>query len=256
MNPSLDELMTRRASLRTKYDEAVSKLLQALDSHPKPTYSRDDLTKLRITLGTFNPDIPSFGTSLFEPMSPEKLAGFSLKMSEQSQNTQNLHNRYDELYNRLPDQAGIVGYRQPNGREADIFYRNLESTSSYLGRLYKGSYKRTRRSHEFLTDTSKWTQLADGNPFEELPVGFLGGYSPNAQIPRWYVEANYEWQDNPRDPSTIRPHMMLVVRTGAIAVVGELLFCELACIAQVIKNRLQQEDFTRTSLFPVGSYTI
>ncbi|EPS28943.1 hypothetical protein PDE_03889 [Penicillium oxalicum 114-2] len=256
MNSLLDDPTTRRASLRRKYDEAVSKLLQTLDSHPKPTYARHDLTKLHITLEMFDPDVSSFATSLFKPMSLEKLAEYSFNMSEQSQSTQNLYSRYNELYSRLSDQAEIVGYRQPNRREADIFYRNLESTSVYLRRLYQGSYKKMRRSHEFFTDTFKWTPLTGGNSFEKLPIGFLGGHPPNAQIPLWYIEANYEWQDNPRDPRTIRPHMMLVMRTGAVAVEGELLFCELACIAQVIKNRLQQEDFTRTSLFPVGFYMI
>jgi hypothetical protein len=71
-------------------------------------------------------------------------------------------------------------------------------------------------------------------------------------VPRWDIRAQREWQDDPNDSETTSPHMMLVVCTkDDTAKADELLFSELGSITQAIRNRLDQKDFEKTSLFPV-----
>ncbi|EPS34993.1 hypothetical protein PDE_09958 [Penicillium oxalicum 114-2] len=238
--------MADRASLRLKYAKAASDLLKALSSDPKLTYSSNDLTKLRVSLGSFNPVDRNFITSnfcLFKPMSSEQVMEYSLDVSQQPEGTRNLCNNYDEMYQHP---TGVTG-RHLSGTMSD----NAETTFLYLNRHVESSYKKTMHWPESLAEASNWNQIRDGNPFSDLPWGLLGGYSLTSQIPSWDVRADYEWQYDYRDPGTIYPHMMLVMKTGAVAIEGELLFCELGCITQVIQNRLQQNEFEKTSLFPV-----
>jgi hypothetical protein len=246
MEPLPDDPAANRASLRVKYEKAVSDLLKALSSDPKLTYSSNDLTKLRVTLGSFDPEDQDFIASnicLFKPMSSEQIMEYSLDMSEQPEGTRDLCGNYDELYQ---SPKGATGHHL-----SDTMDYNTETTFLYLNRYYKSSYKKTKPYPESLAGTSKWDQIRDGNPFSDIPWGLLGGYFLTNQIPSWNVRTDYEWQDDYRNPETICPHMMLVMYTGAVAIEGELLFCELGCIAQVIRNRLQQKEFEKTSLFPV-----
>lgn len=77
------------------------------------------------------------------------------------------------------------------------------------------------------------------------------GLREGRDIPRWGCKAEREWQEDYEDPRTIRPHIMLIICTGAEAKDNELLFGELGPIAQAIRNGLRQEEFEKTSLFPV-----
>jgi hypothetical protein len=245
MEPLPDDPAANRASLRVKYEKAVSDLLKALSSDPKLTYSSNDLTKLRVTLGSFDPEDQNFIASnicLFKPMSSEQIMEYSLDMSKQPEGTRDLCDNYDELYQ---SPTGATGRHL-----SDTMDDNTETTFLYLNRHYESSYKKTKLYPESLARTSKWDQIRDSNPFSDIPWGLLGGYSLTNQIPSWNVRADYEWQDDYRNPETICPHMMLVMYTSAVAIEGELLFCELGCIAQVIRNRLQQKEFEKTSLFP------
>lgn len=82
-------------------------------------------------------------------------------------------------------------------------------------------------------------------------MGLLHDFHRGRGIPRWRVEAECEWQDDCDDPETISPHIMLVICNWTAANDGELLFGELGSIAQAIRNRLNQKEFEKTSLFPV-----
>lgn len=61
------------------------------------------------------------------------------------------------------------------------------------------------------------------------------------------IRGKYEWKDK----NLTYPHLLLVMRSEGVVFQGKLLFCELACIAQAIKNRLEQDELKDTSLFPV-----
>lgn len=61
-----------------------------------------------------------------------------------------------------------------------------------------------------------------------------------------------EWQRDYDDAETICPHLMAILCIGSEAKEGELLFAELGAIAQGMQRRLDQEEFKKTSLFPVN----
>ncbi|KAI2794154.1 hypothetical protein POX_a00744 [Penicillium oxalicum] len=209
---------TSSASLRARYAQAVTALLESITSSPKLTYSNKDLTELKnVTLTTFKAEDPEYVASklcLFKPMPSKNLEESS----------------FDE-----PKNAD------------DVYYVNAERAFLHLTELYEDSFKRSKSGSTKLALSCGWTHIKFENPFSELPQVFLAGYRPSDQIPFWKVRAKYEW----RNKGIVRPHIMLVVRTGAIAFEGELLFCELSCIAQAIKNRLMQMEFEATSLIPV-----
>lgn len=239
--------------MRAKYDKAVSDLLKELQTDPKLTYTSEDLTELRVSLGCFDPEDPNFiesNTCLFKPMSSEKIKEYSLNMS--SAETRDLCAQFDERYKCPSAETG----HSPS----DIMEDNARTTFSYLKKHFEGSYKETKRNRESLFWTSKWDQIRDGNPFGDTADGLLAGFchdmklGRDRKIPNWRVAADYERSDDyyeDYDPETLRPHIMLVIYTGAVAVEGELLHCELGCITQVIRKRLDQKEFEKTSLFPV-----
>ncbi|KAJ5146031.1 uncharacterized protein N7515_000595 [Penicillium bovifimosum] len=243
-----DGRAANRASLRVKYKKAVMNLIEALMSDPKPKYRSDDLMKLRVTLGSFNPVDQEFLTSnicLFKPMSSKQIKGYSLDMSRQHEGHRDLCNNYDKV-----DKTTTDGLGRPL-RSWEIMERQVVTTFRYLNLHFESSYKETKRYPESLAKSANWYPFREGNPFGDLPRGLLVGRLLTNQIPQWRVRGRYEWQSNYRKPETLLPHMMLVMYTGEDAIEGELLFCELGCIAQVIYNRLQQKEFENTSLFPV-----
>lgn len=151
---------------------------------------------------------------LFKPMSSEQIKEYSFMLG-QSGGFRNLCDRYDEMY---PPPENVIG-RSISG----IMGYHAEITFLYLQRHYESLYKKTKRYPESLAGTSKWGQIRHDNPFSDMPMGLLGGFSLTNKIPSWKVGADYEWQGDYRDPETICPHMMLVIYTSAVANEGELL---------------------------------
>ncbi|KAL1868565.1 hypothetical protein Plec18167_008156 [Paecilomyces lecythidis] len=121
--------------------------------------------------------------------------------------------------------------------------RYLEICHDYLR-------KKTGRDLEFFDEITGWFQIKYDNSFldngERLMRGRRGG-----DFPQWDTHAEREWQEDYDNPETLRPHIMLIICTGAEVKENELLFGELGPIAQAIENRLQQKEFENTSLFPV-----
>ena len=241
---------TSSASLRARYAQAVTALLESITSSPKLTYSNKDLTELKnVTLTTFKAEDPEYVASklcLFKPMPSKNLKESSF---DESKNADDVYYVYGK--NNIKAPRGIMEeHRQPDEEEAYLMSRNAERAFLHLTELYEDSFKRSKSGSTKLALSCGWTHIKFDNPFSELPQVFLAGYRPSDQIPFWKVRAKYEW----RNKGIVHPHIMLVVRTGAIAFEGELLFCELSCIAQAIKNRLMQVEFEATSLIPVCFY--
>ncbi|CAP79878.1 hypothetical protein PCH_Pc12g02510 [Penicillium rubens Wisconsin 54-1255] len=235
----------QRARLRSRYNEAASDLLQALKSEPKAAYSSDDLTELRVVLASFNPENSSFLESkacLFKPISSKELEEFSLSRFDLPEGSQYWYNEFDEIYNEPthvenPSSAYIIGAR------AEQIFR-------YLRIYYSNLQKKSGRDLEFFEEFDGWDGIHEGNSFLDGGMGLL--YGRCGGVPRWDIRAQREWQDDPNDSETTSPHMMLVVCTkDDTAKADELLFSELGSITQAIRNRLDQKDFEKTSLFPV-----
>ncbi|EPS27075.1 hypothetical protein PDE_02016 [Penicillium oxalicum 114-2] len=253
MDLSLDDTATSCDSLRTRYKRAVTDLLRSLKSDPKLNYSSNDLMELNVNLGMFNPEDPDFVAShvcLFKPMPSDEFEKFTFDLSKASRDTRGSHDEYDKRYFEISEDV-TEGRCQPDREEVFAMSQDAERTAQYLNIRYE--YSRTKTSRfKTLAIISGWTQMDIENSFSKLPEGFLSGFQRCQQIPDWDIRADYEWQDK----KTIYPHVMLVMRTGAVAVEGKLFLGELGSIAQVIKNRLAQKEFVTTSLFPVRSVKI
>ncbi|RWQ91989.1 hypothetical protein C8Q69DRAFT_448072 [Paecilomyces variotii] len=121
----------------------------------------------------------------------------------------------------------------------------------YLDTGYTSLRKKSVDNLDFFDEVSGWDQIKHDNSFLDGGKGLLLGLREGRDIPRWGCKAEREWQEDYEDPRTIRPHIMLIICTGAEAKDNELLFGELGPIAQAIRNRLRQKEFEKTSLFPV-----
>jgi hypothetical protein len=93
--------------------------------------------------------------------------------------------------------------------------------------------------------------IREGNDFWNGSDDLIMGSSRRG-LPYWLTRGVREWQRDYDDPETICPHIMVVMCSGAEAKDGELLFSELGSIAQMMQRRLDQEEFKKTSLFPVA----
>jgi hypothetical protein len=235
----------QRAQLRCRYYKAASDLLQALKSEPKAAYSIDDLTRLRVVLASFNPKNSSFLESkacLFKPISSKELEEFSLSRSDLPDGSKYWYNEFDEIYHE-PTLA-------VNTSSAYIIGARAEQIFRYLRIYYSNLQKKSGRNLDFFEQFDGWYEIYEGNSFldggKELLYGRCRG------VPRWDIRAEREWQEDRNDSETTSPHMMLVVCTeDDTTKADELLFSELGSITQVIRNRLDQKEFEKTSLFPV-----
>ena len=60
MDPLASGMVEERALLRTRYDGAVSNILNILDSDPEAAYSENQLKNLGVELQSFDPKDPNF----------------------------------------------------------------------------------------------------------------------------------------------------------------------------------------------------
>lgn len=81
--------------------------------------------------------------------------------------------------------------------------------------------------------------------------GIAIGHSKPRDLLRWQTPSYRQWQEDPEQPDTIRPHIIIVTCTGAEVKDDELLHGEVGPIVNAIQCRLYQEEFRQTSVFPV-----
>lgn len=144
----------KRAQLRDKYDEAVSDLLQVLESEPKAAYSSDDLAKLRVTLGSFDPEDQDFLDSeacLFQPLSLEELEEYSLDPSKLGEGSRYWFLEFDRLY-QSPE-------GETNSSRSRIMRKNAEQIFHYLKVLYTKLVKKSKRDRFYFLERSRWNQI-------------------------------------------------------------------------------------------------
>ncbi|CAG8131313.1 unnamed protein product [Penicillium nalgiovense] len=241
---SRQEKEEERAQLRSRYNEAVSGLLQALKSEPKAAYSSDNLTELGVVLALFNPESSSFLESkacLFKPISSEELEGFSLSRFDLPEGSQYWYNNFDNIYHyptnvQNPSPAYIIGAR-------------TEQIFRYL-RVYYTNLQKSGRDTDFFEEFDGWDGIREGNSLLDGGMGLL--YGRCGGVPRWDIRTEREWQEDSNDPETTSPHIMLVAcTTDDTTKADELLFSELGSITQAIRKRLDQKEFEKTSLFPI-----
>ncbi|KAJ5807067.1 hypothetical protein N7474_010659 [Penicillium riverlandense] len=237
-----DDYAMKRARLRHKYIQAASHLLQVLSSEAKDAYQSDELTKLGVSLGSFDPNYQDFldtKACFFKPLSPDALKEYSLDLEGR---TLSYYLKFDEMYDR-PTSAESPSSSDVLEKRADQIFRHLDL-------LYTNYYKKSGRDVKFFDEVAGWDEIKHDNPFFDSGRGLLIDFRRRG-APGYETSARREWQGEDNDIETICAHVMLVICSGAKAKDDELLFSELGPIAQVIQNRLSQKEFENTSFFPV-----
>ncbi|KAJ5566877.1 hypothetical protein N7535_006183 [Penicillium sp. DV-2018c] len=211
-----------RVQLRSRYNEAVSDLLQALKSEPKATYSSDNLAELGVDLASFNPEDSSFLESkacLFKPISSKELEGFSVSDLDLPEGSRYWYSNFDEIYHHPTNVE--------NASTAYIIKTRADQIFRCLRVYYTKLEKKSGRDTVFFDQFDAWNSIQADSSFLDNGMGLLYGRCDG--VPRWDVQTEREWQDDPNDSETTSPHIMLVA----------------------IRNRLDQKEFEKTSLFPV-----
>lgn len=70
-------------------------------------------------------------------------------------------------------------------------------------------------------------------------------------LSEWHVQETREWTNDVGFSQIVVEHIMLVVCSSVVPQENQLLFSELSSIVQAIENRLDQEEFEQSCLFPV-----
>lgn len=137
-----------RACLRDQCNQAVSRLLQAIDSQVKAAYPRDELTNLGVSLELFDPNDKEFINSkacLFKPLSSEALEKYSLVESDLCGGALDYYFEFDELYDH-PTNMENAPSSYIMAERADQIFNHLnqmefEKTSLFpVTILYKQSF--------------------------------------------------------------------------------------------------------------------
>ncbi|KAJ5814759.1 hypothetical protein N7474_006536 [Penicillium riverlandense] len=235
-----------RKLLRVRYRSAVSKLLDALKTDPRADFSEGQLENLGIQLQTFDPGDVEFLEShacLFKLVPEKALEEFSLDEPTARKGLYETDQEFNETWevdwtwNKTPP-SETYSMRM---RAYQIFIR-LKSFCQHLGR-------KDGRDWNTFNYIYGWNHVTAESSFIDGGEGLFSCWGMRHQ--EWSVETCNEWQDDCDDMDTIAPHILLVTCTGTTAKDGELLFGELGPIVQALRNRLDQKEFEKTSLFPV-----
>ncbi|KAJ9205262.1 hypothetical protein C8Q69DRAFT_510514 [Paecilomyces variotii] len=233
-----------RALLRDKYNQALSGLVERLDSQAQAAYGQDELTSLGISLRSFDPYDRNFLNSkacLFRPMTLEEFRKYSFPESELDGGGIDYYIDFDASYDEPANMKNVS--------PSIIMRERAFQTYNYLQVCYVYLRKQIGRDDEYLEEITGWSQIKHDNSFWDNGQRLMYGH--RGDFLHWDTYAQREWQDDDDNPETLRPHIILLICTGAEAKDNELLLGELGPIAQAIENRLQQKEFEKTSLFPV-----
>ncbi|KAI2767910.1 hypothetical protein DTO012A8_6897 [Penicillium roqueforti] len=137
----------------------------------------------------------------------------------------------------------------------ELVYEKAFQIARYIDILQDYSKKDDPDNTSSIEKNSNWYEILAEDSFEDGPQGMLHGlhigHSKPLDLSRWRAVSYRQWQEDPEDPDTIRPHVMLMICTGAVAKSNNLLHGEIGPIVNTIQCRLLQEEFKQTSSFPV-----
>ncbi|RLL95212.1 hypothetical protein CFD26_104550 [Aspergillus turcosus] len=248
------DLAKERVSLRDKYKLTARSIVQALESQSKPAYTHTELTQLRVSLQSFNPEDQKFIDSeacLFEPLTREELEEFTIDKTELPEDDHHHFCEFKETFNEFAPYEVSEDCRMWERACQILEYLNI--VQCYYEK--KGDKKDGGEDTFSMEYLSHWHHIKAEDSFHDGPQGMLYGlrigHLKPSDLPRWNAESICQWRDDLEDPKTTRAHIKLVTCTGAEAKEDELLHGELGPIANAIQCRLAQPEFEQTSLFPV-----
>ncbi|KAK2773654.1 hypothetical protein FQN53_004001 [Emmonsiellopsis sp. PD_33] len=237
LDPGLTTVKARRAKIRGRYRKTGTKLLDFLGNYEgNPYLGESDLEPFKVKLFKWDPkdetDLNS-NDSFFLPLSRDKLQQHPVEeYSEEDEDSESP---------RLAE-FGPGDERNPYNRAhcIDCF---LDSQLFHVIRV---------PSMLGLYELENWKAFGNDHPFNPRSGLINGPYSPTG-MPDWKTNGLYEYIADPAsgkvDPHF--PHLMLITLHGANGKNDRLLVGELANAVQAIFNRMEQDEFRDTTLFPV-----
>ena len=154
MEPTSHGQMKKRACLRDQCSQAVSRLLQEIDSQVKAAYPRDELTNLGVSLEPFDPNDQEFVNSkacLFKPLSSEALEEYSLVESELCGGALDYYFEFDELYHHPTNMK--------NAPASYIMAERADQIFNHLEILHKHYEIKNGKDLDFLEEFSGWDEI-------------------------------------------------------------------------------------------------
>ncbi|KAK2813820.1 hypothetical protein FQN50_000221 [Emmonsiellopsis sp. PD_5] len=233
LDPGLTEIKVRRAKLRGKYQANATKLLDFLRNRQgNPYLQQSDLDEFKVKLIKFDPDDESDLNSndlFFQPLSRDKLQQHPVEeYSEEDEDLESMRLAEFEPGNPYHRALCVFCFL-----DSQLFH--VPRVPSMLG----------------LYELENWQAFGNDHPFNPGRGLIDSPYSPG--MPRWKTDGLFEYIADPAsdkvDPQL--PHLMLITEHDANGENDRLLIGELANAVQAIFNRMEQDEFRDTTLFPV-----
>jgi hypothetical protein len=104
MASSAIDLAQERLCLRHKYDLTARSIVQALEFRSKPAYTHTELTQLRVSVQSFNPEDQTFINSeacLFEPLTQEELQEYTIDKNELAEDDHHHFYEFEETFDEF-----------------------------------------------------------------------------------------------------------------------------------------------------------
>ncbi|KAJ6186438.1 hypothetical protein N7519_007739 [Penicillium mononematosum] len=216
---------------RDKYKQAARSIILALESRSKPAYTHTELAQFRVSVRSFDPEVPKFTdseTCLFLPLTQEQINEYKLDKKVLTKDEDRYLHRFEDTFDEFPQTYPVRQDCRMWDRARQIQF-SLEIFES----CFKNAVDEDTISIE---EASYWANIRAEDSFYQGPQGMrLGlklGHSMPAALPRWYTVSTCQWLDE--NLKTSRPHIKLVTLTGAEAKENELLHGELGPIANVL----------------------
>ncbi|KAJ5130598.1 uncharacterized protein N7515_006637 [Penicillium bovifimosum] len=235
-------------ALRKKFEEKADSILNGLESKSQVSYDCDALRELGVLLQHINvtDDQQSFD---FKPLSEEEYSTYKIDSSHSTGIPKHIRPHYDDF-------DALFHWRSswPLSDTA-LTYEKAFQIARYISILKDYSEKDDADNTFSIEQNSNWHQIMAEDSFNDGPQGMLCGlrigHSKPLDLPKWRALSWRQWQEDPESPDTIRPHVMLMTCTGAVAESDNLLHGEIGPIVNAIQCRLFQDEFKQTSTFPV-----
>ncbi|KAJ5236478.1 hypothetical protein N7489_006569, partial [Penicillium chrysogenum] len=236
-------------ALRKMFEEKADSILEWLESKSQVSYDCDTLREIGVLL--HHMDVTDDQESLdFKLLSEKEYSTYKIDSARMPNHVRHHYDGFDEAFH------SSFSYPLSDPLPAtELVYQKAFQIARYIHILQDYSKKDDPDNSYSIEKNSNWYEILAEDSFEDGPQGMLYGlhigHSKPLDLSRWRALSCRQWQEDPEDPDTIRPHVMLMICTGAVAKSNNLLHGEIGPIVNTIQCRLLQEEFKQTSSFPV-----
>ncbi|KAJ5124053.1 uncharacterized protein N7515_007878 [Penicillium bovifimosum] len=243
--PANPPVLQDHDALRKKFEEKADSILHGLESKSQVSYDCDALRELGVVLQHINvTDDQQFPD--FKPLSQAEYSTYKID----STGIPKVRRRHYDNFNALFNWSSSWPLS-----DTDYMYETTFQIVRYINIFQDYFKKHDTDNTSSIARNSNWYPILAEDSFHDGPQGMLyglpDGHSKPLDLSRWRTAQMRQWQEDPENPDTIRPHVMLMTCTGAVAESDNLLHGEIGPIVNAIQCRLFQDEFKQTSSFPV-----